>query len=259
MRGEYDERVEWIENWTSGGNSRRTRSPEKATGVARGYPIADQEATNSLTKYYCSGPDFSRYGGRPFHIHSDQGRNFTSAVARHFVLRLKIDKTQTKLPPLTSPVRDGMVERFNRTILNISTIPTFHESTRLIGSFLCSPCSCLPIEVPSMKPLDWIHSPPDALRSSLRLPCDLLFGRPSYGAFLLLLLTKYVHALQERLESVHDSPVIGDHRTEKIKTMYDTIARQDMNFTKVTKFLVLELRFDEEGLSPKVRLTGSHK
>ncbi|GFW30483.1 retrovirus-related Pol polyprotein from transposon 412 [Trichonephila clavipes] len=56
----------------------------------------------------------SRYGV-PLQLHSDQGRNFVSAVLKGVCELLGIDKTKTT--PL-HPQSDGMVERFNRTILN---------------------------------------------------------------------------------------------------------------------------------------------
>ena len=105
-------------------------------------------------------------------IHSDQGTNFTSAVFKGLCQILGIDKTQTT--PL-HPQSDGMVERFNRTILNNLSLlvsrnqqdwdlklPLFllayrsagHETTgytlsqMLFGHELCLPChlffGCLP-------------------------------------------------------------------------------------------------------------------
>ncbi|GFT04900.1 retrovirus-related Pol polyprotein from transposon 412 [Trichonephila clavipes] len=56
----------------------------------------------------------SRFGV-PLQLHSDQGRNFDSAVCKRLCEILAIDKTRTT--PL-HPQFDGMVERFNRTILN---------------------------------------------------------------------------------------------------------------------------------------------
>ncbi|GFU10560.1 retrovirus-related Pol polyprotein from transposon 412 [Trichonephila clavipes] len=53
--------------------------------------------------------------GVPLQLHSDQGRNFVSAVLKGVCELLGIDKTKTT--PL-HPQSDGMVERFNRTILN---------------------------------------------------------------------------------------------------------------------------------------------
>ncbi|GFU95926.1 retrovirus-related Pol polyprotein from transposon 412 [Trichonephila clavipes] len=76
------------------------------------YPIPDQESptvAEAVVQHW-----ISRYGV-PLQLHSDQGRNFVSAVLKGVCELLGIDKTKTT--PL-HPQSDGMVERFNRTILN---------------------------------------------------------------------------------------------------------------------------------------------
>lgn len=76
------------------------------------FSIPDQEATTVaevLVQQWVS-----RFG-TPLQVHSDQGTNFPSAVFKGMGQILGIDKTQTT--PL-HPQSDGMVERFNRTILN---------------------------------------------------------------------------------------------------------------------------------------------
>ena len=55
---------------------------------------------------------FARFG-MPNELHSDQGRNFESAVFKESCKLLGIRKTRTT--PL-HPQSDGMVERFNRTL-----------------------------------------------------------------------------------------------------------------------------------------------
>ena len=76
------------------------------------YPLPDQEATTVaevlVKEFIC------RYGV-PRELHSDQGRNFESAVFTGVCKLLGIHKTRTT--PL-HPQSDGMVERFNRTIEN---------------------------------------------------------------------------------------------------------------------------------------------
>ena len=57
---------------------------------------------------------FSRFGV-PMELHSDQGRNFESEVFRETMKIMGINKTRTT--PL-HPQSDGMVERFNRTLLD---------------------------------------------------------------------------------------------------------------------------------------------
>ncbi|GFS69774.1 hypothetical protein TNCV_3006601 [Trichonephila clavipes] len=76
------------------------------------YPIPEQEASTVaevLVQHW-----ISRFGV-PLQLHSDQGRNFDSAVCKRLCEILAIDKIRTTA---LYPQSDGMVERFNRTILN---------------------------------------------------------------------------------------------------------------------------------------------
>ncbi|GFW67790.1 retrovirus-related Pol polyprotein from transposon 412 [Trichonephila clavipes] len=76
------------------------------------YPIPDQEASNAaeiLVQHW-----ISRFGV-PQQLHSDQGRNFDSAVCKRLCEILSIDKPRTTA---LHPQSDSMVERFNRTILS---------------------------------------------------------------------------------------------------------------------------------------------
>ena len=53
--------------------------------------------------------------GVPEQLHSDQGRNFESKVIKNVCDLLQIRKT--RMSPY-HPQSDGLVERFNRTLLN---------------------------------------------------------------------------------------------------------------------------------------------
>lgn len=75
-------------------------------------PIPDQTAETVAEA--CVHHVFSRFGS-PRQLHSDQGRNFESAVFQAMLRLFGIEKTRTT--PL-HPQSDGMVERFNRTILD---------------------------------------------------------------------------------------------------------------------------------------------
>ncbi|GFU43589.1 retrovirus-related Pol polyprotein from transposon 412 [Trichonephila clavipes] len=121
------------------------------------YPIPDQEAStvaDVLVQHW-----ISRFGV-PLQLHSDQGRNFDSAVCKRLCEILAIDKIRTTALHLQS---DGMVERFNWTILN---------SLSLLMLFGCY----------------------------LRLNAVLLFKRPPDA---LLAPEEYVEKLQARMEEVH--------------------------------------------------------
>ncbi|GFV46058.1 retrovirus-related Pol polyprotein from transposon 412 [Trichonephila clavipes] len=68
----------------------------------------------------------------------------------------------------------------------------------------------------------------------LRLPCDLLFGRPPDTPSSP---EEYVQNLQARFEDVHNlARERINLRTEKMKTRYDTKKPQDINSRKVTRY-----------------------
>ncbi|GFY00941.1 retrovirus-related Pol polyprotein from transposon 412 [Trichonephila clavipes] len=76
------------------------------------YPIPDEEASTVaqvLVQHW-----ISRFGVL-LQLHSDQGRNFNSAISKRLCEILAIDKTRTTA---LHPESDGMVERLNRTTLN---------------------------------------------------------------------------------------------------------------------------------------------
>ncbi len=77
------------------------------------YPIPNQEATTVariLTDEF-----FFRFSP-PEQLHSDQGRNFESDVIAEVCRLLGVVKTRTTPYP---PQSDGLVERFNRTLLDM--------------------------------------------------------------------------------------------------------------------------------------------
>lgn len=76
------------------------------------FAIPDQEAV-TIARALVEGM-FCRFGA-PMELHSDQGRNFESAVFAEVCRLFGVSKTRTT-PGY--PQSDGMVERFNRTLLN---------------------------------------------------------------------------------------------------------------------------------------------
>ena len=73
------------------------------------YPLVNQEA---VTVAEVLIPEFISRFEVPLILHSDQGRNFESAVSSE-MCKLRVTKTRTT--PI-HPQSDGMVERFNRTL-----------------------------------------------------------------------------------------------------------------------------------------------
>ena len=68
--------------------------------------------------------EFICHMGIPDVIHTDQGRNFESAVVKGICNLLGIKKTRTT--PY-HPQSDGMIERFNRTLLSMLSIAVEHD------------------------------------------------------------------------------------------------------------------------------------
>ncbi|GFU66226.1 retrovirus-related Pol polyprotein from transposon 412 [Trichonephila clavipes] len=176
------------------------------------YPIPDQEAptvAEAVVQHW-----ISRYGV-PLQLHSDQGRNFVSAVLKGVCELLGIDKTKTT--PL-HPQSDGMVKRFNRTILNnLSLMVSKNQQDwdQKVPLFLLAYRSAVHATTG--------YSPSKMLFGrDLRLPCDLLFGRPPDTPSSP---EEYVQNLQARFEDVHNlARERINLRTEKMKTRYDTKA-----------------------------------
>ncbi|GFW34934.1 retrovirus-related Pol polyprotein from transposon 297 [Trichonephila clavipes] len=176
------------------------------------YPIPDQEAptvAEAVVQHW-----ISRYGV-PLQLHSDQGRNFVSAVLKGVCELLGIDKTKTT--PL-HPQSDGMVERFNRTILNnLSLMVSKNQQDwdQKVPLFLLAYRSAVH-ETTGYSPSQMLFG------RNLRLPCDLLFGRPPDTPSSP---EEYVQNLQARFEDVHHlARERINLRTEKMKTRYDTKA-----------------------------------
>ena len=83
------------------------------TRYTEAYPIPNQEATTVARKLV---DEFFLRFSLPDQLHSDQGRNFESAVISEVCKLLGIQKSRTT--PY-HPQSDGLVERFNRTLLDM--------------------------------------------------------------------------------------------------------------------------------------------
>ena len=77
------------------------------------YPLPNQEASTVARKLV---DEFFLRFSPPEQLHSDQGRNFESQIITEICKLLGIVKSRTT--PY-HPQSDGLVERFNRTLLNM--------------------------------------------------------------------------------------------------------------------------------------------
>ncbi|GFT96446.1 retrovirus-related Pol polyprotein from transposon 412 [Trichonephila clavipes] len=169
------------------------------------YPIPDQEASTVaevLVQHW-----ISRFGV-PLQLHSDQGRKFDSAVCKRRCEILAIDTTRTTA---LHPQSDGMVERFNRTILNSLSL--------LVSSNQQDWDRKLPFSLLAYRSA--VHettgySPSQMLFGRDRLPADLLFSQPPDAP---LSPEEYIEKLQARMEEMHH--LAGERigmASEKMKT-----------------------------------------
>ena len=98
---------------STAGNSYVLVAADYFTRWVEAYPIPNQEAVTVATKLV--NEFFCRFS-LPERLHSDQGRNFESAVVSEVCKLLGIAKSRTT--PY-HPQSDGLVERFNRTLLDM--------------------------------------------------------------------------------------------------------------------------------------------
>ncbi|GFS58268.1 retrovirus-related Pol polyprotein from transposon 17.6 [Trichonephila clavipes] len=176
------------------------------------YPIPDQGAltvAEVLVQLW-----ISRFGV-PLQLHSDQERNFDSVVCKRLCEIFTIDKTRTTA---LHPQSDGMVERFNRTILNslfLLVSSNQQEWDKKLPFFLLAYRSAVH-ETTGYFPSQMLFG------RDLRQPADLLFSRPPDAP---LAPEEYIEKLQARMEDMHHlaRERIG-MASEKMKTRYDARA-----------------------------------
>ena len=151
--------------------------------------------------------------GVPHLIHSDQGRNFESALFAEMCQLLGIKKTRTT--PY-HPASDGMVERFNRTLeMQLSKFADHNQKDwDLHIPFLVMAYRSADHDSTGCSPSKMM------LGREIKLPVDLIFGRPEeephQGA------SDYAHALQERFERVHNfAREHLDTMTSRMKQKHD--------------------------------------
>ncbi|GFX49145.1 retrovirus-related Pol polyprotein from transposon 412 [Trichonephila clavipes] len=203
------------------------------------YPIPDQEASTVaevLVQHW-----ISRFGV-PLQLHSDQGRNFDFAVCKRLCEINAIDKTRTTV---LHPQSDGMVERFNRTILkSLSLLVSSNQQDwdRKLPFFLLAYRSAVH-ETTGYSPSQMLFG------HDLRLPADLLFSRPPDAP---LAPEEYIDKLQARMEEMHHlaRERIG-MTSEKMKTRYDARATGH-DFHEGDKVWLWNPK-RRKGLSPKLQ------
>ena len=181
------------------------------TKWTEGYAIPNQEAETVARKVV---DEFVARLGVPRQMHSDQGRNFVSAVFTEMCALLGIEKTRTT--PL-HPQSDGMVERYNRTLESMLAKFTaehqrdWDEHLSLLMMAYRTSVHETTGHTPSMM----------MLGREAEVPLDLIMGTP-LDASSTKNETSYVQALRERLDAVHG--FAREHlrmETDRQKRYYD--------------------------------------
>ena len=155
------------------------------------YSIPNQEATTIARKVV---EEFICRFGVPLAIHTDQGRQFESALFREMCHLLDIDKTRTTA---FHPQSGGLVERMNRTLENmLSMFVSEHQRDwdHYIQFLLLAYRSTTQ---------ESTNASPNLLMlgREVFLPVDVIFGRPPGQE---LEAEEYIQDLQHRLEVAHE-------------------------------------------------------
>ncbi|GFX79279.1 retrovirus-related Pol polyprotein from transposon 412 [Trichonephila clavipes] len=151
------------------------------------YPIPNQEVSTvaeALVQHWIST------FGVPLQLHSDQGRNFDSAICKRLCEILAIDKTLTSA---LHPQSDGMVERFNWIILNSHVSSNQQDWDKKLPFFLLAYMSAVH-ETTGYSLSQMLFG------RDIRLPADLLFSRPPDAP---LEPVEYNKNHQERMKEMH--------------------------------------------------------
>ena len=179
------------------------------------YPIPDQTVetvADKLVKEFCF-----RYGF-PLAIHSDQGRNFESQVFKEACKLFGIEKTRTTA---YNPKSDGLIERFNRTILNavsvmIELLQHQRDWDNYLSYFGFAYRSCVQ-ETTQETPNNMMFG------REVRCPLDLMVEGPPHEEDCT---TDYVADLRENLRGIHERV----RHVLKLSTR-----RQKRNYNRKTK------------------------
>ena len=178
------------------------------------FPVPNQEAETVAAGLMENV--ISRFGV-PMEIHSDQGRNFESEVFQCLMKVLGITKTRTTA---LHPQSDGMVERFNKTILDyLSKFIDDHQSDwdKLINLCMLAYRTAVN-ETTQISPAKMMFG------RELRLPVDLVVGQPPEQGERRL--PEWVSNLQDVLWDLHDAARKQiQSSSDRMKARYDLRAR----------------------------------
>ena len=203
------------------------------------YPMPDMEAVTVagilVNQFIC------RFG-TPEQIHTDQGRNFESILFQELCQMMDVRKTRTT--PY-HPQSDGMIERFNRTLLSLISINiTDHQDNwdDLLPKVMFAYRSSVH-ESTKKTPYSLVFG------REVKLPIDIVFGLPSPKDNTCK--SKYVLELRRQLENSYEF-VREKLKTsqERQKVIYDR--RRDGKYFEQGDLVWLNRPFVPKGISRKL-------
>lgn len=238
---------------TENGNSYVLVASDYFTRWAEAYPLPNQEAetvARKLTQEF-----FFRFSV-PEQLHSDQGRQFESQLIAEVCKLLKINKTRTT--PY-HPQGDGLVERFNRTLLDmLATTVKDHKGTwedhiRAV----CMAYNTSGQHTTGYTPFFLIYG------RQARIPVDLMFNPDSageiphheYAALLKNALEDAYSCVREKLHHPWSGPYQVVKRlsdvTYRIRNMKARHKRQVVHFDRLKPCLAANRRVEDTTTSSK--------
>ena len=181
---------------------------EYFTRWAEAYAIPNQEAATIAKKLT---EEFFRFSP-PEQLHSDQGKQFESELFAEVCKLLGIRKSRTT--PY-HPQSDGLVERFNRSLLAMLNTATMERPFEW-EDHLCQLCMAYNT---SRQPTTGYTPFYLMFGRQARMPIDIMFGTPSPPASPA---TEYATLLRERLESAFQKVRQNmKYKLERQKEVYD--------------------------------------
>ena len=157
---------------TSSGNRYILVAMDYFTRWAEAYAIPNQEAATVTDKLVSNF--FLRFSP-PEQLHTDQGRQFESALLHEVCRSLGIQKTRTTA---YHPQGDGLVERFNRTLLSmLATTAKDHPATW--ETFLPKLCMAYNTSIQASTGYTPFYL---MFGREARLPVDIMFSPPPTDA-----------------------------------------------------------------------------
>jgi len=192
---------------SSNGNQYILVAGDYFTRWMEAYAIPNQEADTVAQKL--TEEMFLRFSP-PEQLHSDQGRQFESILVAEICKVLGIKKTRTT--PY-HPQGDGMVERFNRTLISLlsTAIKDHHTEWEDHLRATCMAYNTSEQSTTGFTPFFLMFG------REARMPIDIMFGRPPENEGLSH--SEYAIQLRDKLESSYDT--VRQHRQRALQRQKD--------------------------------------